>query len=244
MRTLIALTLLCFTPVLTHAAPPDWSAYADLLSEHVSAGTKDGLALSQVDYAAIKNSPKLAEAVAAVRSYDVTQLSTREEKLAFYINAYNLLTLQLIVDHWPLESIRDIGNFLRGPWDIVMLENADGQLTLDDIEHVIIRSLDEPRIHFAVNCASVSCPDLRAEPYTPMQLDAQLDEQTRLFLTQTGKGMTVDGDTAKISKIFDWYEEDFEAGGGLLPFIKQYSDFRGDRVRTNLKYNWQLNGIR
>lgn len=239
----ICLFCLCLLVLPARAAEPDWAAYARLLESHVSPGSKDGLAVNQVDYEALRQSPVLALAVEQVRAFDVSQLETVEEKLAFYINVYNLLTLQLIVDHWPVESIRDIGSFLKGPWDQVVLENAAGELTLDDIEHKIIRSFGEPRIHFAVNCASVSCPDLRREPYTAAKLDQQLDEQTRLFFEQPGKGMTVEGDTARVTRLLDWYEGDFDAEGGVLAFVKQYSNFSGNRVKANLKYNWGLNGL-
>ena len=241
MRYLAIVFCLALVP-LAHAAEPDWSDYAALLQAHVSPGEKDGLALNRVDYEALRESPLLASAVEQVRNFDVARLKTPEETLAFYINAYNVLTLQLIVERLPLESIRDIGNFFNGPWDIVMLENAAGDLTLDDIEHRIIRSIPEPRIHFAVNCASVSCPDLRTEPYTASKLDEQLDEQARLFLSQEGKGLSIEGNTVRVSKIFGWYDEDFEPAG-VKAFVEQYVPAIADkRVRTNLPYNWRLNG--
>jgi hypothetical protein len=235
----LATLILFFVPAIALATEPSWDLYAEILGRHVAPGEQDGVRLNLVDYDEVARDPGFAALVNQVRGFDVRSLESREEKLAFYINAYNILTIQLIVDHWPLESIRDIGNFFRGPWDIVMLENADGELTLDDIEHEIIRSLGEPRIHFAVNCASVSCPDLRAEPYTASRLDEQLEEQTRDFLANPGKGVTVEGNDLRVSKLFDWYEEDFGDIAGFVREHKQGIEFK--RIDGYLDYNWSLN---
>lgn len=223
------------------AAEPDWTRYDELLNSHLIASEKDGVALNLVDYESIAADPSFYSIVNQIIQFDVQQLSSNQEKLAFYINAYNILTINLILDNWPVDSIRDIGNFFQGPWDVVVLENADGQLTLDDIEHKIIRTFGEPRIHFAVNCASLSCPDLRHEAYRAEHLDEQLDDQTKLFLSNA-KGLLIDGDRLRLSKIFDWYGEDFEVFGSLGNFIKLYRpELQFDNVRTNLRYNWNLN---
>lgn len=234
------------SPLGAHAAEPDWTVYGVLLEEYVVEGSKDGVALNLVDYTGLDRDPRFQQLVADIRGYDVATLAGREETLAFYINAYNILTIALILDNWPLDSIRDIGNFFRGPWDVVMLENSAGRLSLDDIEHGLIRPLGEPRIHFAVNCASVSCPDLRREPYTASRLDSQLDDQARRFLAEPHKGLSVKQGVAHISRIFDWYGEDFDGVGGVEAFVRQYVDsargleFKG--VDADLKYNWRLNG--
>ena len=223
------------------AAEPDWNIYDELLSSHLAAAEKDGLALNLVNYESIAADPNFYSIVNQIILFDVEQLNSTQEKLAFYINAYNILTIKLILDNWPVASIRDIGNFFKGPWDVVVLENADGKLTLDDIEHNIIRTFNEPRIHFALNCASVSCPDLRHEAYRADQLDEQLDDQTRLFL-DNAKGLLLDGDRLRLSKIFDWYAVDFEVFGSLENFVKLYRpELQFDNVRTNLRYNWNLN---
>jgi hypothetical protein len=223
------------------AAEPDWATYDELLQSHLLTAEKDGLRLNLVNYASIATDPDFYSIVNRIIQFDVEQLGSDEEKLAFYINAYNVLTIKLILDNWPVDSIRDIGSFFKGPWDVVVLENADGQLTLDDIEHNIIRKLNEPRIHFAVNCASISCPDLRQEAYRADRLDEQLDEQTRLFLNNE-RGLLLEGDRLRLSKIFDWYGEDFDAYGNLENFIKLYRpELEYNDLRTNLPYNWNLN---
>lgn len=223
------------------AAEPDWTNYDDLLQVHVVAAEKDGSVLNLVNYNGIAADSRFYSLVNQILEYDVELLSSNEEKLAFYINAYNILTIKLILDNWPVDSIRDIGSFFRGPWDVVVLSNTDGQLTLDDIEHNIIRSLNEPRIHFAVNCASVSCPDLRHEAYRAELLDEQLEDQTRLFLNNE-KGLLIENNRMRLSKIFDWYGEDFESFGSLENFVRLYRpELQFNSVRTNLPYNWNLN---
>lgn len=122
----------------------------------------------------------------ALSSYPLANLKSKQDKLAFYVNAYTILTIQLILDHNSKKSIKEIGGFFSGSWDQVVLKNEIGDLTLNDTEHRIIRPLGDPRIHFAVNCASLSCPDLRLEAYQSEKIDAQLDDQTQHFLSQKG----------------------------------------------------------
>lgn len=237
---LCLMSLLLIAPA--GAAEPDWQHYAGVLADHVSPGEIDGTPLMVVDYEAMAADPRFAAAVEAVRTFDVTQLDGEAAHLAFYINAYNLLTIQLIVDHWPVDSIRDIGGFFSGPWDIVVLENADGELTLDDIEHGIIRSYPEPRIHFAVNCASVGCPDLRREPYTAAMLDQQLEEQSQLFFDNTARGFRVEDGDARVTKLLRWYREDFIDGAdGIDTFVRRYVDDEFEDIDANLPYSWKLN---
>ncbi len=223
----------------SYAIEPNWSHYDGLLADWVQPGQIDGVDVNRLDYVGIGQDPRFGALVAEIRQFDVGRLASREERLAFYINAYNLLTIQLILDEWPVNSIRDIGNIFRGPWDRSVLRNADGDLSLDDIEHKIIRSLGEPRIHFAVNCASVSCPDLRTELYTAKELDKQLAEQTRKFLSQRGKGLAIVNGVAHVSRIFRWYGEDFD---DLPEFVRRYTQaVEFERVSADLPYNWNLN---
>ncbi len=239
MNRFSLLILMVLSAPFSTASEPDWTLYGEILEAYVSPGEIDGTQLTVVDYVSVASDPRFAVVVDQVRSFDVTRLETEAEHLAFYINAYNILTIQLIIDHWPLESIRDIGNFFRGPWDIVMLENADGALTLDDIEHVIIRGYPEPRIHFAVNCASVGCPDLRREPYTVDRLDEQLDEQTRQFFANPAKGFRIERGDARVTKLLRWYDEDFK--DGIDVFVRRYVDADFDDISANLPYSWKLN---
>ncbi|MCB1692227.1 MAG: DUF547 domain-containing protein [Pseudomonadales bacterium] len=222
------------------AQEPDWRSWAKVLSAHVSQGERDGISANLVDYDAIAGDPDFDTAVEVVTTFDVARLEGRNERIAFYINAYNLLTIRLVLDHRPIDSIRDIGNFLYGPWDRVVLSNGEGRLTLDDIEHRILRKMGEPRIHFALNCASMSCPDLRTEPYSGAGLDRQLEEQAERFVG--GKGVDVQGGQLRVSRIFDWYGDDFGGEDGVVDFLHargQAIDLKA--IDGYLPYDWSLN---
>jgi len=178
----------------------------------------------RVDYAALRAARAALDAV-VVELGQVTRPEldgwTREQQIAYWINAYNAFTLQAIVDHYPIDggwlsflrlaprsSIRQI----PGVWTELRWQAAGRPMTLDEIEHETLRAdYDEPRIHFAVNCASVSCPPLRLEPYVPASLDRQLTLAARDFLA-SDQGLRIDGTTIAVSSVLDWYGEDFVAG--------------------------------
>ena len=149
----------------TPAAEPDWSTYDELLQQHVTPQSIDGLDYHGVDYEGLANDPRFGKLIEQLENFPLTALETREETLAYYINAYNIYALKMIVDHFPVGSIRDIGNIFRTVWkrDIGMLGGA--RVSLDEIEHERLRPLGDPRIHFAIVCASLSCPDLRTSAY-------------------------------------------------------------------------------
>lgn len=226
------------------AAEPDWNAYRQILSQ-VKPGHKHGVALMLVDYPAIKANGSLEQAYQALAGFDPRQLTGRDEQLAFYINAYNILALKTVADHWPLASIKDVGSLFSPVWDKPAGELGGKSVSLGEVEHKILRPMGEPRIHLAIVCASVSCPDLRDEPYTAAKLSAQLDEQTKRFLDNTGKGLLVDKDKIRVSQIFDWFEQDFAAGGGVDAFIKHYRpDLPDLKIKTNIDYDWSVNSNR
>lgn len=210
----------------------DYSKYEDLLQSHVSSE-------GQVDYARI-----LRNDVENLNLF-LEQLSTADpesmdpnDELAFWINAYNAFTIKLIIDHWPVVSIRDIegGN----PWDLSWIDLRGKSYSLNDIEHEIIRKkFQEPRIHFAVNCAAKSCPPLLNKPYVGALLDDQLDAQTRKFINN-GNHNQLSRNSLILSRIFEWYKEDF---GDLIGFLKNYTKVSVDSkaaIRFN-KYDWSLN---
>ena len=172
-----------------------------------------------------------------------------EEQLAYWINAYNAYTIKLIVDNYPVKSIKDIGGsipFVNSPWDIKFIEISGDKLDLNNIEHGILRKyFKEPRIHFAVNCASYSCPKLRNEAYEASKLDAQLTDQAKDFLADTKKNKIGDGKSVQLSKLFSWFSGDFKQNGkSVNDFINKYSPVKikpGADINY-LDYNWQLNG--
>ena len=171
----------------------------------------------RVDYKGLKADPSALDAYldsAAGVSEAEFNAWTELDQLAFLINLYNAATLKLILDHYPVDSIKDIGSFLKGPWSRPVVRLFGGTITLDNLEHDIIRKrYDEPRIHVALVCAAKGCPPLRSEAYTASALDAQLEDQTRRFL-ESPIGLRIDrgGNTVYFSSIFKWYGEDFVAG--------------------------------
>lgn len=232
----------CLASASVWASPPDWSSYDRLLSKHLQMGEKNGVPVMLVDYSALARDPDLARSVALIERQDTDQLQTREQRLAFYINAYNIFALKLITDNWPINSIKDAGNWWRPVW-YHNVGKIDGEaVSLDDVEHQILRPMGEPRIHMAIVCASVSCPDLRREAYRAQLLDQQLEEQTRQFLQNEHKGVRDAGEIWHVSKIFDWFDKDFEPGG-IAAFIRQYRDLPADAVvQPDLEYDWAVNG--
>jgi hypothetical protein len=242
-KRLMAFAAMLMLSFNTFATEPDWSAYADVL-KNVSPGTKNNVILTLVDYRTLKENGKLEAAYQQLSNFSAKNLSNQEEKLAFYINAYNILALKMVLDHWPLDSIKDVGSLFSPVWG-KPAGNIDGKrVSLDDIENKILRPMGEPRIHFAIVCASVSCPDLRNTPYTASKLNAQLDEQVQKFLANTDKGLSISKDNIRISKIFDWFGKDFKSVGGVEAFIRRYrSDLPELPLKEDINYDWDVNGI-
>ena len=248
------------------SASPAWSATFDhddwdtLLSEHVH-WQRDGVA-SSVDYdgfAADRDTLSGYLSSLSALSTDRFQALSRPERLAFLINAYNAFTVELILrqENRP-DSIRDIGSIFSGPWSRRFFTLLGEERTLDELEHQMIRgnpALMDPRIHFAVNCASVGCPALRPEAYTGERLEAQLADSTRRFLSDRRRNRyDAEDQVLKVSSIFDWYEEDFEdSAGSLADYLLRYADAlalpagarrdleAGDPPIRFLDYDWSLN---
>ena len=237
------------------------SAWQALLIKHVVA--INNATSTQVDYAGFKADQ------AQLRSYlnALSQVSQAEfnawpksKQLAFLINAYNAWTIELILTRYPkIDSIKELGSFFSSPWSKEFIPLLGETRSLDNIEHTLIRGSDtfkEPRIHFAVNCASIGCPALRGEAYNATHLDAQLEEQTTRFLADTTRNY-IKEDKLHLSSIFKWYKEDFEQGfrgaHSLSEFILLYSDalnltnnqiakIKANKVAINfLDYDWALN---
>jgi hypothetical protein len=175
----------------------------------------------------------------------------RSERLAFLLNAYNAWTVELILSRQPrVRSIKELGTLLQSPWKLRFIPLLGEQRSLDSLEHGLIRPFGEPRIHFAVNCASVGCPALQPEAYVPQRLEAQLEAATRGFLRDRTRNRLADG-RLEVSSLFDWYRTDF---GELRSFLERYGESLGldpaqrkalaeGRMRIRyLLYDWSLNG--
>ena len=248
----LALSLTSLTALATTTNPPtsagpfDWSTFDALLKAHVQPGNVNNIEANLVDYRTLKKRPEFFAIADQLAQYNPSGLD-RAHTLAFYINAYNYFALKLVVDHYPLDSIKDLGNFLFPVWKKEAGKINGKTVSLDEIEHKVLRKLDEPGIHFAIVCASLSCPDLRREAYQADALKAQLADQVKRFLTQS-KGKQVrhsNGESVLyLSNIFKWFEGDFVSHGGVIryltphdPSLVPYQSFK------TLDYNWQLNDL-
>lgn len=173
---------------------------------------------------------------------------SENEKLAYWINAYNAFTVKLIVDNYPLESIKDLNPTIAIPtvstvWTKKWFQIGGEDFSLDRIEHKILRKeFEEPRIHFAVNCASFSCPPLRNEAFVAEKVDQQLDEQARAFIND-GVRNKISKDRVEISQIFSWFKGDFTNGQSLIEFLNKYSKVKidGKAEVDHIDYEWALN---
>ncbi|BCG64628.1 MAG: hypothetical protein methR_P2417 [Methyloprofundus sp.] len=225
------------------AVEPDWYDYNEVLT-NVTQGEKQGTPLALVDYSSLQKSGLLDKVYQQIASFPIESLSGKEETLAFYINTYNILALKMVVDHWPVDSIKDIGSFFSPVWGKTAGSIGGQVVSLDDIENNIIRPMGEPRIHLAIVCASVSCPDLRNEAYTAAKLNQQLDLQAMAFLHNAKKGLYIEGNEIIVSKIFKWFKGDFAKVGGIDTFIRGY---RTDLpvhyvIDADIDYDWSVNG--
>ena len=192
-----------------------------------------------VDYKNFKNDTK---ALNEYVNYLSTQVPAKdwsvEEQLAYFINVYNANTIKLIVDNYPTKSIKDIKN----PWLKNRLKIGNEDYSLADIENGILRKMNEPRIHFAINCASFSCPKLLNTAYTADNVEELMERATREFVNNTSKN-NISKERIKISEIFKWYKGDFTEYGTVVDYINKYSDvkiFQNAKV-DYINYDWNLN---
>ncbi len=248
-RFLVAAALVWFATG-TAADAGESAAYARLLEAHVRPGTVTGIQLNLVDYEALKTDPDYTKALDELAAARPEALGSEAARFAFWVNAYNLLAIKAVVDRYPVKSIRDGGGWLTSIWKTKVGVAAGRERALDEIEHEILRrEFREPRVHFAIVCASLSCPDLRREPYTAEGLEAQLDDATRSFLANSTKGLALDGSrrSARVSMIFKWFAVDFSPG--VAEFIRAHVE--ASRAAglagltaanlTYLDYDWSLN---
>jgi hypothetical protein len=242
--------IVCLVLAPSSAWAFDFKPWDALLKKYVGPTTIAGVRLAGVDYPGIEKDPAYSKLIADLKSFSPATLKTPEEKMAFWINVYNVMAVKMVVDHYPVDSIKDAGGLFGSVWKKKVGVVGGKEVTLNDIEHEILRKMGDPRIHVAIVCASVSCPDLRMEAYTADRLDAQLDDQFKQFLANRGKGLQVDTGKGRVtlSKIFDWFEEDFEPKGGVLPFLSRYAPEKdrsflkkGNVDVSYLDYNWDLN---
>ncbi|PKO64722.1 MAG: DUF547 domain-containing protein [Betaproteobacteria bacterium HGW-Betaproteobacteria-16] len=252
----------------SHAAAFDHThtVFTDLLKRHVVL-LRGGQA-SQVRYVDLARDRRtLKSYLSSLSDVNATEFNafSLAQRQAFLINSYNGFTLELILTKYPeLNSIKDLGSFLTSPWKPKWIQLLGGQVSLDDIEHGMLRKrgvYDDPRVHFAVNCASIGCPMLREEAFVATRIDAQLDEQTVRFMSDRSRNRFDESSgRLQLSRIFDWYGDDFKRGDrgidSLEAFASQHADLLSDspsgrdRIRGGqfklsfLDYDWTLNDVR
>lgn len=213
--------------------PPSHQAWDYLLKMHVA---KDGF----VDYRGLlQKKEAVADYLHMLGSHLPGKNWNREALLAYFINLYNAATVWLILEHYPLGSIREI----PGPWSRKFIRIGSANYSLGYLEHQVLREMGDPRIHFAINCASVSCPELQGRAYTEEEMESQLDAATRKFIMDTGRNR-ISGEKASLSRIFKWYRQDFTPGNDLL--IEFLNTYLPDPIPVDariefLPYDWSLN---
>ncbi|MBT8393351.1 MAG: DUF547 domain-containing protein [Bacteroidia bacterium] len=163
---------------------------------------------------------------------------SKEDKLAYWINAYNALTIDLILRNPSVKSIKDI----KDTWDQRLWNFGEKRYSLNQIEHEILRKMNEPRIHFAIVCASVSCPKLQNEAFTASNLEIHLTNSTKEFLSDSSKNK-LSRNSVKLSKIFKWFAKDFKHNQSLIDFLNKYSNIQisQNASKSYMDYNWDLN---
>lgn len=220
-------------------AQPDYATYTAFLQKHVS---KTG----KVNYASIqKDKIRLDKILSSFSQNAPTDKWKKDETMVYWINLYNVATIKLIADHFPLKSIMDLDG--GKTWDVRRIAVGKDNYSLNQIENEVLRArFEDPRIHFALNCAAKSCPPLLNRAYIPSKIDQLLENQTRQFI-QSGQ-MQISAGNVRISKIFEWYSVDFDYLGskgtqGILNFLRKYS---GVNIAANARieyrdYDWSLN---
>ena len=233
------------------AGTVDHAAWSAVLARHVRPGA-DGIA--RFDYRAAKQDDGAAVAgyVEALAGVAVSDLD-RPEQMAFWINLYNALTVRVVLDHYPVASIRDIdispGLFANGPWGRRLVTVEGIELSLDDIEHRILRPIwRDPRIHYAVNCASLGCPDLAGAAFTAATLEPMLEAAARAYVNHP-RGASVEGGRLVVSSIYDWFGEDFGGEAGVIAHLRRYAApplaaaLAGITRIADDRYDWRLNDV-
>lgn len=225
------------------AVTGDHVIWAELLRKYVRAGG--------VDYTGFKSAESRLDQYLKILEQTDSRTLPRNEQFAYYINAYNAWTIKLILSAYPgVTSIKDLGTFWTTPWEKKFVRIDGDVITLDDIEHQILRPrFKDPRVHFAINCSAVSCPPLRSEPYQGNLLDLQLNQATRSFMNNPNS-YRLKGNAFYVSRIFKWFAEDFnnDVLGFYLEFarddLKKKLAEKKDAIQIKyLNYDWSLNDI-
>lgn len=245
MKTLAAITCALLIACSEAVIPISATAF-DHSHTELDAAMKQYVVNGMVDYAGLKANraglDAYIEETSAVSEADFKSWSEAQQ-LAFLINVYNAETVQLILDNYPLKSIKEIGNFISTAQDKKVVTLFGKATTLNYVEHDLLRAnYSEPRIHFAIVCAAISCPALRSEAFVADKLEAQLTDQAKNFFTDQSKNEYRDG-KLQLSKIFDWFKGDFTKGGkSIAEYVNPWFPEDVSDADVEFKdYDWDLN---
>lgn len=253
-NVILLIAVMCMLSVTKILQAQDHQLFTDVLKKYVINGL--------VDYKNLKNDKTLDKYLSELSNTNPDNLN-RNQKLAFWINAYNAFTIEIVRDNYPIESITDLHTggkvigYLLGKtvWDKEFISINNKKYSLNDIEHKILRKMGEPRIHFAIVCASISCPELLNEAYVADKIDTQLENQTRKFINdRTRNHFDLKNRKAYISEIFNWFGDDFgKSDENILRFIANFvPDNISKDIKSNISnwdisfndYNWNLNELK
>lgn len=266
MKRILILLLLC--PLLAQAAPKAelwlvWQAHDNRNRAVIDHAAWDGFlrayvqpsadGINRVAYGKVSaaDKSKLGDYLLRMQGLRIGQYAQAEQR-AYWVNLYNAATVKTLLDHYPVESITKInispGLFTRGPWGKKQLKVEGADISLDDIEHRILRPLwQDPRTHYAVNCASLGCPNLAAQAYTAANMEALLDEGARAYVNHP-RGVSVENGKLIVSSIYEWFKADF--GGedaGVIAHLRKYARPKLTAQLTGIsrisddRYDWALN---
>lgn len=246
MRTNLLFRMIIFFIFIGNIYSEDFisTEYEQILKYHTKNSIYKNTTYVGIDYKNPDVKNKINKVVSEIQKFDKNKLKTKNEELAFLINLYNIYVISIIIENLPLNSIMDLG---QGIFDKKFIYINNQSFSLNDIEHNLIRkNFSEPRIHFALVCGAISCPDIRNEMYSSKKLNEQLEDQTKIFLNLK-KGVYIENNIIYLSTLFDWYKDDFgKTDDNIIKFINKYN-----KITINSKnqikfipYLWDLNIIR
>ena len=184
--------LCCFIPNAIQAKPFDFSDWGVLLKKYVRPNKIDGVLFNAVDYSELRLDGSFSKLVNNLTLYSPQNLKSHDGKLAFWINVYNVFAVKIVADNYPVQSIKDVGGLFKSVWKLEAGIVGGKGYSLNEIEHQILRKMGDPRIHAAIVCASISCPDISKDVFDPKNINSQLDSNVKSFLSNPEKGMKID----------------------------------------------------
>lgn len=230
----------------------DHGAWSRFLGANLRSGP-GGVSLVAYGRVSGKDRKALNDYIAGLSSLPISRYSRREQ-LAYWINLYNALTLKTVLSHYPVKSIRDIdispGPFADGPWKRKLVTVEGQEVSLDDIEHRILRPIwKDPRVHYAVNCASMGCPSLQGQAFTARSTPSLMERAARDYVNSP-RGVGIDGGRLVLSSVYNWFGSDFADDGGVIAHLRRYAapELAAELERfdsaDDYTYDWRLNDAR